>query len=267
MKGTARSSPRRYEVLRTPQFLVRLTYYPADNTLSAHAHDTDQFSILMLGGFAEVTKQGEADLCDVRIGFKPAGLVHQNHFGPNGALILAIDRLPANMNETVWRWRCAHADPFIGQLVRRLLAANEDGPFISRTDMEDIVADLTALIGDQPEGRAGQKDATASWLRRIREEIDDAPLNASLKKLACGAGVHYVHLSRSFAKAYGQPISLYRRRVMAMQAAGALAVRGKTPVQAANEAGFADQSHMTRVMRSEIGLTPKRLRRMLATMP
>ncbi|MEO1135578.1 MAG: AraC family transcriptional regulator [Pseudomonadota bacterium] len=264
MKNTAHLSPRRYELLRTPHMLARLTFYPAGGVLSAHAHNTDQYSILMLGGFAEATRKGEEDLCGIRAGFKSAGLVHQNRFGPDGALILAIDRLPIEMEETCWRWRSAHGHSAMRQLVWHLLTVDVRGVNAPEAEIQDILDELTALLFYTPDAKANGAHRVASWLRRIREEIDDAPRDASLKKLAHEAGVHHVHLSRSFAKVYGQPLSLYRRRAMAMRAASALAAWGRTPVQAAGEAGFADQSHMTRVMQSEIGLTPSRLRRMFA---
>jgi transcriptional regulator GlxA family with amidase domain len=59
------------------------------------------------------------------------------------------------------------------------------------------------------------------------------------------------------------PPSIYRRRVLLGRAACALA-RSQLPLaQVAAETGFYDQAHLTRVMRSETGLTPAEARALL----
>jgi AraC-like DNA-binding protein len=54
---------------------------------------------------------------------------------------------------------------------------------------------------------------------------------------------------------------LVQRRV---RLARQLLANGQTPVQAAIQAGFADQSHMTRAFVRQLGVTPSRYRTAIA---
>lgn len=237
---------------------ARLTYYPPYTMLSAHYHEADQFSVLLLGGFAESTAFGETELCDVRAGFKPAGLAHRNCYGAEGALIFAIDREPSPSSPDDWCWRRPGADQNIAMLTQALLTSNA-----TSADVPDLIEELTSLVF-KPAADPAKSCAAPRWLRRARNQIDESPASVSLESLARDAGVHHVHLSRSFAKSYGQPLSIYRRRVMAMRAARILIDDAESPAYAAGAAGFADQSHLNRVMRRELGLTPSRLKRLFS---
>ncbi len=82
--------------------------------------------------------------------------------------------------------------------------------------------------------------------------------------LAREAGVHRVHLARAFRDHFGESVTLFARRVRLEAAQRLIAAGGISLAQAAARAGFADQSHLTRVMRAALGLTPGRMR---ATLP
>jgi AraC-like DNA-binding protein len=66
-----------------------------------------------------------------------------------------------------------------------------------------------------------------------------------------------------FKRFYGMAPSVYRRRVLLGRAACALARSHLPLAQVAAESGFYDQAHLSRVMRSEIGLTPAEARALL----
>lgn len=79
----------------------------------------------------------------------------------------------------------------------------------------------------------------------------------SLAELAELSGVSRFQLLRGFAREVGITPHAYlvQRRV---RLARQLLAKGQTPVQAAMQAGFADQSHMTRSFVRQIGVTPSR---------
>ena len=245
----------RRDVWRSPEATARLTYYPPGAEMHAHIHENDQYSVLVLGGFREVTTSGEADLHGFSAGFKAAGQRHENLYGRDGAIILAIDA-PPRETDRGWHWRQPTARENILPLVKMLLERRKPA-----NDSGDVVHELISLIEVTPDDSGGHLRngrTPPNWLRRVREEIDDAPMAADLTSLAGRASVHVTHLSRSFAQSFGVPLSVYRRRVMAMRAAQAMMHEVQTPAAAANTAGFADQSHLTRVLRRETGLTPRR---------
>jgi AraC family transcriptional regulator len=80
--------------------------------------------------------------------------------------------------------------------------------------------------------------------------------------LAREAGVHRVHLARTFRDHFGVPITEYARQLR-LQAAGRLLADDLPLAGVAARAGFADQSHLTRVMHEAWGITPGALRRTL----
>jgi AraC-like DNA-binding protein len=98
----------------------------------------------------------------------------------------------------------------------------------------------------------------APCLRGVLERLNAAPeIPVTLHELAELCGVSRFRLVRAFACATGVTPHAYlvQRRV---ELAKQLLARGRTPVQAALQAGFADQSHMTRAFVRQLGVTPSR---------
>ncbi|BCJ69635.1 helix-turn-helix transcriptional regulator [Polymorphospora rubra] len=92
--------------------------------------------------------------------------------------------------------------------------------------------------------------------RRLRELLDGRLTESlTIAEAARTLGVHPNHLMRAFSRAYGIPPHRYvtGRRV---DLARRLLLNGRTPAAAAIEAGFHDQSHLTRHFRKVLGTTP-----------
>lgn len=113
---------------------------------------------------------------------------------------------------------------------------------------------------DSNRGAPDLKPATSSRLGRVVTYIDehlDAPL--TLDRLAEEAELSKFHFSRVFRRETGDsPWSFVRRA--RVERAKTLLERGESPAAAAVEAGFYDQSHLTRVMKEVEGTTPGRFR-------
>ena len=90
---------------------------------------------------------------------------------------------------------------------------------------------------------------------RIRELIRDAAADLTADDLAAAAGCSRFVAYRAFSRAYGLAPSDYQRQLRIRAARGLLSV-GVSPSQAAAEAGFADQAHLTRWFRRYYGVTP-----------
>jgi AraC family transcriptional regulator len=81
-----------------------------------------------------------------------------------------------------------------------------------------------------------------------------------MRALAVEVGVHPVHLSRAFRRAYKVNAGdyLHRRRI---QQACRILRESTTPIAAiAEELGYTDQSHFSRTFRSITGKTPAKYR-------
>ncbi|HEX8856251.1 MAG TPA: AraC family transcriptional regulator, partial [Thermoleophilaceae bacterium] len=72
------------------------------------------------------------------------------------------------------------------------------------------------------------------------------------------------HLSRTFRALTGHTVSRHRMRLRARAAMERMAAGDGDLARIAADLGFADQSHLCRVMRAETGRTPSALRRVLA---
>lgn len=184
-------------------------------------------------------------------------------------------------------WRMLYLDP--GLVAREAAdALGTDGaPEIARPALRDpVLADRFAalfacLTAPAPDALAVEEAllrALAHLLRRhgarpprgpaspppaieaVRRRLDAAPEQAaSLAELAALAGCSRFQLLRGFARATGATPQAYRLQAR-VRLARRLLGAGATPAEAAGAAGFADQSHLTRAFRRQLGITPARYR-------
>ena len=104
-----------------------------------------------------------------------------------------------------------------------------------------------------------------SWLHDARDHIDahlQKPI--TLRSLAGVARVHPVHFAASFRRYFGCSAGEYLRRRRLNFVRASLRNPDLSLAQIAEEAGFADQSHMTRVFKRFSGMAPGRYRTFLA---
>ena len=128
---------------------------------------------------------------------------------------------------------------------------------------EDLVGALALVFGRygaRSTGAAGASPTVARALRRLDEASEQA---VTLGELADLAGVSRFQLLRGFAREVGATPHAYllQQRV---RAARRLLALGSAPADAAAQAGFADQSHMTRAFVRQLGVTPARYRAAVA---
>jgi AraC family transcriptional regulator len=239
---------------------ARLAYYPPGVRQDTHRHREPHISVVVAGSFRETTPQDDRIVCQGGVGFRADAASHAVCFGPAGALILTVaarDWIAEGLPRAGVRW-VGTAPAVARQLVSLARSGGEEA-------CEELADRLFALwAGPSRPGRntAGEPPA---WLRTAADRLLSQPDGTSIAGLARGLGVHRVHLARSFQQYYGMPPSIFRRRAMASRALSA-ALAGRTRLaDAAAEAGFADQSHMSRVVREWCTLGVGDLRRLLGT--
>jgi AraC family transcriptional regulator len=236
---------------------LSLVRYPPDAALGDHSHERGSVSIV-LGGAVE--EQVGADEARARIGdvvVKPPGVVHRNRFGPAGAMLLSIADIPAPLfQDRGWRW---FEGLGLARRAARAAAAMRDADPDGAA--EDIAWDVLEEAGAvTPAASAG---AAPSWLSKLRDQVASETGRPSVTGLARAAGVHPVYLTRLFRKAYGRSISGFVRKLRAERAADLLAQTDLAVSAIAAQLGFADQSHLCRTFRAEIGLAPSAYRALI----
>ena len=144
--------------------------------------------------------------------------------------------------------------------------------FASLTDLrpdplgqeEDLIRALACILQQSSARRSrcmnGPSPSIAKVLQRLNSATDQP---VSLTDLATLAGVNRFQLLRAFARQVGITPHAYLVQKRVLIARNLLA-SGAMPALAAADAGFADQSHMSRAFLRYVGVTPARYRAAVA---
>lgn len=217
--------------------------YAADERQEAHTHDHASISLLARGEVVESSAAGSWRATPGEISIKPAGLVHENRYGSCGATIYSLA-----IADDIGEWRWTFGGPAAALFSRLIVEATAGG------EIGELAIDLVAAL-EPPLRRSTSK--------RMEEA---ATLVASSRESVVGVarllGLHPVALARAFRRDHGCSITEYRRRLRLRRAASLLVSSSMPLADVALDAGFADQSHLCRVFRSEMGMTPSRFRRL-----
>jgi AraC family transcriptional regulator len=191
----------------------------------------------------------------------PVGATHGARFGSDGARILIVRPRSASdpgagCFDRVAELRGRELTWLAWRLVGELRASDAAAPLAAEGFALELLAATTreARIERSP-------GLPPVWLRSA-EELLRARLadRIGLGELAEVVGVHPTYLARAFRAHYGLSVGEYGRRLRLAWAAAELARGDKSLAEIATSAGFADQSHFTRVFRRQVGTTPARYR-------
>lgn len=241
-----------------------------DEVLHAHfthhaypAHVHDDWTILLVdsGGVEYALDRGTHHAPPGSVTVLPPGVPHDGHAvaadGFDKRVVYVDDRwLPPSLVGA------AASEPFLAD---RALAAEAGGlhrAFVMRDDLEaeSRLAFVAERIGRHLDRRAPQPHVgrDRGLARYVRERLDDDDA-VTLDALARELGTHPTHLVRVFRHEYGLPPHRFvtSRRV---DRARRLLLAGVPATQVAVEAGFHDQSHLTRHFRRVLGVTPGQFR-------
>ena len=125
-------------------------------------------------------------------------------------------------------------------------------------DVESFALELVACLIRDP-SRPAQ---TPRWVSRAKDFLEAfAQSPVRLRDVAAEVGVHPVYCARAFRRATGCTVSAYVQIQRLLHAGRLILDEGRPLADTAALAGFADQSHFTRICSRALGFTPGRLRR------
>jgi AraC-like DNA-binding protein len=144
--------------------------------------------------------------------------------------------------------------PAIDLRHRELVGALRRG--VDRFEVDERLAQLVGVLAER--AAPGRFTATRSATRanhhrvvqHVREAIIADPANADLRELAQAVGHTRFHVSRVFSRATGMTLSQFRNRVRLALVFERLGSGDDHLATIAVDLGFADQSHLSRVVRS-----------------
>lgn len=126
---------------------------------------------------------------------------------------------------------------------------------LRRAEIAESIADVVAALAGSPARRVSIDRAA---VERVRSRLAADPTSvAPADELERIAGHDRFTLARQFRRAFGTSPDRYRT-LRRLDLARASIEHGESLARAAAEAGFADQSHMTRQFKRTYGLTPAR---------
>jgi len=242
--------------------IIETTYTPGQ-CLPRHAHEFVYMVVMVDGSLRETSMGREHDLARGWVIFNSAGESHHNEVLAPGTRCLNVELRPslleringdgAVQREVVVYTHVGRAIDAVG----RLYSAVCDP--LGELEAEEAITDLIgAACGTR---RGGEPEHQYRWLSRIIEHLHATFRGGfRLDDLARVAGVHRVHLCRSFRAGTGCTIGEYVRRLRADAAHRRLCAGDAPLASVASECGYSDQSHMTREVGRWYGRAPSRVR-------
>lgn len=211
------------------------TRHGGGQALATHRHARPYAALVVDGSHIEASVDGPI-LCEPgTLLLHPVFHAHGNTFGRLGARVI---NLPLESDITL--------SGAVACTVPNLSEARE----VMRSGDEHA---LRSLFGAAQVLQPAAPDWQAAFLSALRDSDEAAGA------IATRLGVSAAHASRAFRRSHGMGPRALRLELRWRRALGLLGGPGSLADVAA-QAGFADQSHFNRVVRTCSGLTPRRLR-------
>jgi AraC family transcriptional regulator len=185
----------------------------------------------------------------------PVGARHGATFGPRGARIVIVKGRSESTDVSFTRF--ARLGRSFDWLARRLAGELRASDTAAPLAAEGLALELLAAVT-----RAAEPPLRCPPWLATAEEILHARIGecVRLSELAAQVGVPAMQVARAFRVHRGVSVGEYGRRLRVEWAASELVRDDRPLAEIANEAGFADQSHFTRLFKRYLGTTPGRFR-------
>jgi AraC-like DNA-binding protein len=256
------------QVIASPWEGVYCTHLDSARHFGKHTHATHGVGLLEQGAQVSASGRGVVEAFAGDLITTNPGEVHDGrplggpsrrwrmvYFEP-GVIAAATDTVAHRAGNDIELAQPVVRDPRLAQAFRRLLDRIVQRAATPGLDLacDEALVEACALLTHRPcaAGGSGADPALAQVRARLADDLEEAP---SLAVLALQAGMSKYQLLRRFANAYGITPHAWLVQQRAEHVRGAI-LRGEDLAQSAASAGFADQSHMTRIFTRQFGFTP-----------
>ena len=244
-------------------FRLTESIYSSGLKLPSHSHELAKFCFVISGDYLETIGKRTHTRRPLTLTFHPPDTTHAeahhtlgHHFlveidtrwldyareyaAPLDAPVEASDALPVRVAT---------------QLYNEFRHLDKASPLAVQGLMLELLAETSRRVVNDTTRKPPH------WLERVREELHERfQENLSLGELAQSVGVHAVHLARTFRKFHHCTVGDYVRQLRIEYASRQLSYTDASLAEIATLAGFADQSHFSRLFKRATGMLPSEFR-------
>jgi len=245
-------------------FALSVIRMPSKLELPKHRH-ASAFLVLVLSGESTETLGNTTFNCAQGATLlMPAEEPHSDQVADGGASVFVIEPSPAWIEDVGEHGVIFERPELLGRdrvsaLAAQMYQESRRPDAASPLCIQALMFEIAGWLVRRGEGAPAHGPA---WLNRVRSRIDDTYREKlCLADLAREAGVHSVHLARTFRENYGVTVGQHLRRRRIEAAAQALRGGEASLVNIALDAGFTSQAHFCTAFRRIMGCTPSQYRR------
>ena len=239
------------------------TVYPAGMRVPVHYHELPYFCLLLGGGYWERYGRRHVEFEPGSIVFHPERQVHHGDIRPEPTRCFHLE-IDHSWTERVAEHGGLPSEPVerasgqLAWLAARMFKEFRRDDSASRLTIEAIGLEMLGRL--VRERQPIERDAP-HWLQKVIERLHEEYMQPlSVAQIADDIGVSAVRLGRSFRRWKGLSLGDYQRRLRVEHVSNGLSDPEVALAQLALDAGFSDQSHMTRMFKRATGMTPARYR-------
>lgn len=224
-----------------------------------HAHHVAFFNLILDGHYVEHINNRTNQLKPFTTIFHPSGIEHRDEIGPGGVRIFSIEL----RDEWLDRMReyglipgsfIADHGSELTRLAIQLYREYRNRRCYFSLAIEGLILEMLAEVA---RSRETEDKRPPCWLSQVVELLNSSfHEKLTVNAIAAAVNVHPVYLSRIFRRFYHQSIGDYQQKLRIQFALRELGKADMDLADIAAAAGFADQSHFTRVFKDLMGMTP-----------
>jgi AraC family transcriptional regulator len=255
---------RRLRSVYTGGFDLTETTHRPNHKLHRHRHELLNIAFTIRGSFTEILDRHRFDCVSESVVIKPAGEVHANEYGRDGAQCFLIEVRPHRL-ESIHPLsgllnQAGHVrGAILSMLATRINKEMRVMDTASTLAIEGLTLELIAELSRSLQPPA--ENRLPRWLARAREMLHERSSETiSLDDVAKAVDIHPVHLARQFRKFYGCTLGEYLRVLRIQSACCKLSTSDMPLVEIALAAGFSHQAHFSRLFKRYTGMTPTEFR-------
>jgi AraC family transcriptional regulator len=236
------------------------TVYAPHTFVPSHSHSSAYFCKILQGSYSETYERRTRECDTDTLAFHPPDEIHSERFHGNQVRSFNVEITPAYMQRVR-----QHSDLLnrpadfrggvIGWLATKMYREFVRHDSVSPLAIEGLALEIVAA-GSREQGKplASQPGV---WLVRAKDMMHaHFSERLTISEVAEAVEIHPVHLAREFHRYYQCTIGEYLRQLRVEFACSQIK-RGKTSLaEIAAQAGFFDQSHLSRTFKTLTGMTP-----------